>query len=180
MPANAGDARDLGREDPLEEGTAAHSSVLAWSGQRSLVGWSQWGAESDRELSSRACMLRLGKAELLPHLAQAMATDTISVPPRGPAWSKAPASTPSGLEWVMLPAGQRVPAWGGGRLASLFIAKAGLAEGACLLSLSACGSSEPEPEPRSCPPDLRRWHPEPQGAVLAADPVGHTQAAGPL
>ena len=33
-PANAGDLRDSGStpgpEDPLEEGTAAHSSVLAW------------------------------------------------------------------------------------------------------------------------------------------------------
>ena len=30
MHANARDIRDLGREDPLEEGMAAHSSVLAW------------------------------------------------------------------------------------------------------------------------------------------------------
>ena len=33
-PANAGDKRDavrsLGQEDPLEEGMASHSSVLAW------------------------------------------------------------------------------------------------------------------------------------------------------
>ena len=34
-PANAGDRRDVGsipggREDPLEEGMAIHSSVLAW------------------------------------------------------------------------------------------------------------------------------------------------------
>ena len=33
-PANAGDRRDLthslGREDPLEEGMATHSSTLAW------------------------------------------------------------------------------------------------------------------------------------------------------
>ena len=33
-PANAGDVRDagssLGREDPLEEGVATHSSILAW------------------------------------------------------------------------------------------------------------------------------------------------------
>ena len=45
-PANAGDKRcrfdPLGREDPLEEGKAAHSSTLAWEshGQRSLVGYS--------------------------------------------------------------------------------------------------------------------------------------------
>ena len=53
-PANAGDIRDqvraLGREDPLEEGTATHSSVLAGEshGQRGLAGYSPWGGkESD-------------------------------------------------------------------------------------------------------------------------------------
>ena len=32
----------LGKEDPLEEGTATHSSILAWEihGQRSLMGYS--------------------------------------------------------------------------------------------------------------------------------------------
>ena len=34
LPANAGDIRDMGsipgQEDPLEEGIATHSSVLAW------------------------------------------------------------------------------------------------------------------------------------------------------
>ena len=30
LPAIAGDIRSLGWEDPLEEGTAIHSSVLAW------------------------------------------------------------------------------------------------------------------------------------------------------
>ena len=34
LPANVGDIRDtvrsLGREDPLEEGMATHSSILAW------------------------------------------------------------------------------------------------------------------------------------------------------
>ena len=34
LPANAGDARDvgsvLGWEDPLEKGMATHSSILAW------------------------------------------------------------------------------------------------------------------------------------------------------
>ena len=29
-PTNAGDLRSLGWEDPWEEGTATHSSVLAW------------------------------------------------------------------------------------------------------------------------------------------------------
>ena len=35
----------LGWEDPLEEGMAAHSSILAGKshGQRSLVGYSPWG-----------------------------------------------------------------------------------------------------------------------------------------
>ena len=28
--ANAGDVRDLGGEDPLEEGMATYSSILAW------------------------------------------------------------------------------------------------------------------------------------------------------
>ena len=30
LPANAGDARDMGQEDPLEESLATHSSVLSW------------------------------------------------------------------------------------------------------------------------------------------------------
>ena len=53
-PANAGDVREvgstLGGEDPLEEGTATHSSLLAWRshGQRSLAGHSPQGhKESD-------------------------------------------------------------------------------------------------------------------------------------
>ena len=29
-PVNPGDRRPLGREDPLEEGTATHSSIPAW------------------------------------------------------------------------------------------------------------------------------------------------------
>jgi len=42
--------RSLGREDPLEEGIATHSSILSWRipWQRSLVGYSPWGhTESD-------------------------------------------------------------------------------------------------------------------------------------
>ena len=41
----------LGREDPLEEGMATHSSILAREPheQRTLVGYSPWGPkESDR------------------------------------------------------------------------------------------------------------------------------------
>ena len=42
--------RSLGREDPLEEGLATHSTVLPGEshGQRSLAGYSPWGCkESD-------------------------------------------------------------------------------------------------------------------------------------
>ena len=37
--------RSLGREDPLEEGMATHSSILAWEfhEHRSLEGYSLWG-----------------------------------------------------------------------------------------------------------------------------------------
>ena len=37
--------RSLSQKDPLEEGMATHSSVLAWRipGQRSLAGCSPWG-----------------------------------------------------------------------------------------------------------------------------------------
>ena len=39
--------QSLGGEDPLEEGTATHSSILAWEahGQRSLVGYSPSGSK---------------------------------------------------------------------------------------------------------------------------------------
>ena len=30
LPTNAGGIKDLGQEDPLEEGMATHSSILAW------------------------------------------------------------------------------------------------------------------------------------------------------
>ena len=43
--------QSLGQEDPLEEGMATHSSILAWRthGQRSLAGNSPWGyKESDK------------------------------------------------------------------------------------------------------------------------------------
>ena len=56
-PANAGDTGDTrdtssipGREDPVENKMATHSSILAWEphGERSLVGYSLWGCkESD-------------------------------------------------------------------------------------------------------------------------------------
>ena len=44
--------QSLGQEDPLENGMATHSSILAWKiqwteepGQRSLVGYSPWGCK---------------------------------------------------------------------------------------------------------------------------------------
>ena len=39
--------RSLGWEDPLEEGMATHSSILAWRihGQRNLVGYSPWNKQ---------------------------------------------------------------------------------------------------------------------------------------
>ena len=40
--------RTLGWEDPLEEGMANHSSILAWGiphGQRRLAGYSPWGCK---------------------------------------------------------------------------------------------------------------------------------------
>ena len=37
--------QSLDQEDPLEEGMATYSSILAWEthGQRSLAGYSSWG-----------------------------------------------------------------------------------------------------------------------------------------
>ena len=58
--------RTLGWEDPLEEGMATHSSILAW---RSLVGCSPWG---HKELTERlstahtASILQLQVGMLLP------------------------------------------------------------------------------------------------------------------
>ena len=46
--------RSLGREDPLEEEMAAHSSILAWEshGHRSLGGYSPWSPKSWTQLSN--------------------------------------------------------------------------------------------------------------------------------
>ena len=61
----------LGREDPLEEGMAIHSSFLAWEShrQRSLVGYSPWGPkESDTtEMTEHACSVFVN-ATFLIHL----------------------------------------------------------------------------------------------------------------
>ena len=49
--------QSLVQEDPLEEGMATHSSILAWRfhGQRSLAGYDPWGRkESDVTESSES------------------------------------------------------------------------------------------------------------------------------
>ena len=45
---------NLGREDPLEEEMATHSSILAWRihGQRSLAGYRPWDDEEWTRLSN--------------------------------------------------------------------------------------------------------------------------------
>ena len=62
-PVKAGDLRNRGsipgEEDPLEEGMVTHSSFLPGEshGQRSLVGYSSWGSQTDTTewLSMHAC-----------------------------------------------------------------------------------------------------------------------------
>ena len=45
--------QSLGREDPLENEMATHSSILAWEIlQRSLAGYSPWGHKSWAQLSN--------------------------------------------------------------------------------------------------------------------------------
>ena len=46
--------RSLGWEDPLEEGMATHSCILAWGihGQRSLVNYNLWGRKESRHDSA--------------------------------------------------------------------------------------------------------------------------------
>ena len=67
LPASAGDTRDAGSipglGGSLEEETATHSSILAWKIplQRSLVGYSPWGARGWTRLSAHAhvCVFQL-------------------------------------------------------------------------------------------------------------------------
>ena len=72
-PANAADIRDsgfiLGQEDPLEEGMATPSSILAWRipWTEEPVGYSSWGlTESNRteRLSFQKLLLPIGLEEL--------------------------------------------------------------------------------------------------------------------
>ena len=58
----------LGQEDPLEEGTATHSSILLpgeSQGQGSLVGYSPWG-HKESEATEHA-HVHPGKCEVIPH-----------------------------------------------------------------------------------------------------------------
>ena len=55
LPANEGDIRDrvqsLSREDPLEEGMAIHSNILAWK-----IPWTEEPGELQSMGSQRPCM----------------------------------------------------------------------------------------------------------------------------
>ena len=62
--------QSLGWEDPLEEGMAAHSRILAWRipvdrGQRSLMGYSPWVCkESDMTEQLRTSTVSNGPKKL--------------------------------------------------------------------------------------------------------------------
>ena len=68
LPANAGDEREtglaLGLEDPLEEGMATHSNILAWRthGQRSLAGYSPWGCKESETSEHHIFTKQTGKS----------------------------------------------------------------------------------------------------------------------
>ena len=51
--------QSLGQEDPLEEGMAAHSSILAW---RILIGRGAWQGTVQRVAESRSQLKQLGTA----------------------------------------------------------------------------------------------------------------------
>ena len=49
--------RSLSQEDSLEKGMVTHSSILAWSEQRSLVGYNPWGLKVGHDWATEhACM----------------------------------------------------------------------------------------------------------------------------
>ena len=56
--------RSLGWEDPLEEGMATHSSILAWripcTEEPSLAGSSPWGFKSHKDTTKRLSMAQHG------------------------------------------------------------------------------------------------------------------------
>ena len=53
-PANTGDARSLGQEEPLEREMAARSSILAWKIPRTEEPHSLWsmGSQTTEQLST--------------------------------------------------------------------------------------------------------------------------------
>ena len=60
----------LGWEDPLEEGMATHSSILAWRihGQRSLASYSPWGSQNQIRLSNSHTHTHTHTTEQLTHI----------------------------------------------------------------------------------------------------------------
>ena len=72
----------LGRDDPLEEEVATHSSILAWRipTESSLVGYSSWGCKESDTTE------RLSTAQLRSWLLRAVAAfDSTGLPSNG-AW----------------------------------------------------------------------------------------------
>ena len=66
---SAGDAGDMGKipgwEDPLEEGMATHSSILAWRISMDRGGYSPWGhKESDMTEQLSTAQWRFGELNL--------------------------------------------------------------------------------------------------------------------
>ena len=54
--------QSLGREGPLAEGMATHSSILAWRVPGTTVGYSPWGhKESDTAEHTCICRLSCGR-----------------------------------------------------------------------------------------------------------------------
>ena len=65
--------RSLGQEEPLEKGTATHSSMLAWKfhGQKSLVGYRPWGhqvSDTTEQLSLCWSPISMSSSCLTPSL----------------------------------------------------------------------------------------------------------------
>ena len=67
LPAHAGaGGSSLGREDPLEEEMATHSSIIAWKilqTERSLLDYSLWGRRVQRDWKDWALMHYMGKGK---------------------------------------------------------------------------------------------------------------------
>ena len=61
--------QSLGWEDPLEKGTATHSTILAgeFHGQRSMTGYSLWGRK-ELDMTEQLSLLRRNCAFLVAQL----------------------------------------------------------------------------------------------------------------